>query len=92
MLGFIFAPVFWVVNTVVFVLSSILTLFISPLFIPWRITVWFWELWLDIYDEFKVGFSIPSAPSQNILTRIQPVIIYVSSNLGAWLLTIALLI
>lgn len=55
MLVFIFTPVFWLLGALLSLLSSVLGLLIYPLFIPWRITVWFWELLGDLYEDNKVS-------------------------------------
>jgi hypothetical protein len=53
------APVFWLLGALSSLVASILGLLITPLFIPWRITVWFWVLLGELYEDNKV--STPSA-------------------------------
>jgi hypothetical protein len=52
------APVFWLLGALSSLVASILGLLITPLFIPWRITVWFWDLLGELYEDNKA--STPS--------------------------------
>lgn len=83
LLVFISTPVFWLLGALFSVLSMILGLTIYPLLIPWRITVWFWELLGDLYEDNKVSTPPPSYLRKAIPTDTptQPIIIYVSTHL-----------
>lgn len=55
MLVFIFTAAFWLLGALSSLVASILGLLITPLFIPWRITVWFWDLLSELYEDNKVS-------------------------------------
>ena len=55
MLVFISTPVFWLLGALSSLVATIFGLLITPLFIPWRITVWFWDLVGEIYEDNKVS-------------------------------------
>jgi hypothetical protein len=67
MLVFISTPVFWFFGALFSLVASILGLLITPLFIPWRITVWFWDLVGELYEDNKVSTPRPTMYMYGIL-------------------------